>query len=84
MIYIKKPSKIFIIIDDSNNEYYILKNIENSVIYHLMKKHEFFEFSFNKNDMIEKAYYAAKIDGSIDIVIFETYLFDSKFNFPFL
>ena len=45
-------SKIFIIIDDSDNEYYILKNIENSVIYHLMKKHEFFEFSFNTNDMI--------------------------------
>ena len=45
-------SKIFMVIDDSSNDYYILKCIDNNEKYRLLKKPQFLEYSFNKNDLI--------------------------------
>ncbi len=45
-------SMIFIVIDDSSNDYYVLKCINNNTKYYLIKKTEFLEYSFNKSDII--------------------------------
>ena len=45
-------SKIFIVIDDSLKDYYILKCLDDNTEYYLIKNSQFLEYSLNKDDII--------------------------------
>ena len=70
LLNITRPlySKTFLIIDDSMNDYYILKCLENNLDYYLIKNPSFLEYSFHKKDIIYVSNYYEDIGNNRNII----------------